>query len=94
MRVVRSKKYTLALKDLIKYISLDSKNRALSFKSELDKQINSLVDMPYKCRKSIYFDDDDTKRDLIYKGYTIVYKVDEYKDILIIVGIKKYQNEL
>jgi len=81
------------LKDLIKFISLDSKSRAVSFKNEIDKQINSLVDMPYKCRKSIYFNDD-TKRDLIYKGYTIVYKVDEDKDTITIIGMKKYQNEL
>ena len=93
MRIVRSKKYTLVLKDLIKFISLDSKSRAVSFKNEIDKQINSLVDMPYKCRKSIYFNDD-TKRDLIYKGYTIVYKVDEDKDTITIIGMKKYQNEL
>jgi mRNA-degrading endonuclease RelE of RelBE toxin-antitoxin system len=51
------------------------------------------VDMPYKCRKSIYFNDD-TKRDLIYKGYTIVYKIDEDKDTITIIGMKKYQNEL
>jgi len=93
VRIVRSKKYTLVLKDLIKFISLDSKSRAVSFKNEIDKQINSLVDMPYKCRKSIYFNDD-TKRDLIYKGYTIVYKVDEDKDTITIIGMKKYQNEL
>ena len=93
MRIVRSKKYILVLKDLIKFISLDSKNRAVSFKNEIDKQINSLVDMPYKCRKSIYFNDD-TKRDLIYKGYTIVYKIDEDKDTITIIGMKKYQNEL
>jgi plasmid stabilization system protein ParE len=93
VRIVRSKKYILVLKDLIKFISLDSKNRAVSFKNEIDKQINSLVDMPYKCRKSIYFNDD-TKRDLIYKGYTIVYKIDEDKDTITIIGMKKYQNEL
>jgi len=77
----------------MKFISLDSKNRVLAFKSEIDNQINNLVNMPYKCRKSIYFEDE-TIRDLIYKGYTIVYKVEEVRDIIIIVGMKKYQNEL
>jgi len=93
MRIVRSKKYTLSLKDVMKYISLDSKSRAISFKNEIDNQINSLVDMPYRCRKSIYFDDN-TKRDLIYKGYTIVYKIDENKGIITVIGMKKYKNEL
>ena len=93
MRIIRSKEYTLTLKDLIKYISLDSKSRAITFKSEIDKQINSLVDMPYRCRKSIYFDDD-TKRDLIYKGYTIVYGIDKIQETIIIIGMKKYKNDL
>jgi len=93
VRIVRSKKYTLTLKDLMKYISLDSKNRAVSFKNEIDKQINSLVDMPYKCRKSIYFNDESI-RDLIYKGYTIVYKIDELKKTITVIGMKKSQNEI
>ncbi|PHQ66050.1 MAG: hypothetical protein COB99_00590 [Sulfurimonas sp.] len=32
--------------------------------------------MPYRCRKSYYVDDEDT-RDLIYKKYTIVFKIIE-----------------
>lgn len=93
MTIIRSAKYTKALKEQMKFISLNSKNRALVFKSEIDKHINDLSHMPYKCRQSIYFQDE-TIRDLIYKGYTIVYKIDEIKAIITIIGIKKYQNEL
>jgi len=32
--------------------------------------------MPYKCRQSIYHDDEKI-RDLIYKGYTVVYAIEE-----------------
>jgi len=49
--------------------------------------------MPYKCRKSIYFDDNSI-RDLIYKGYTIVYQVNKDKSIITVLGIKKYKEEL
>ena len=77
----------------MKFISLDSKNRALAFKSEIDKHINNSVNMPYKCRKSIYFQDESI-RDLIYKGYIIVYKIDEIKVIITIIGMKKHQSEL
>ncbi|MCF6331522.1 MAG: type II toxin-antitoxin system RelE/ParE family toxin [Sulfurimonas sp.] len=93
MRIVRSANYTKVLKEQIKFISLDSKNRALAFKGEIDKKINDLVFMPYKCRKSIYFEDE-SKRDLIYKGYTIVYKIDEIKEIITILGMKKYNNTI
>ena len=59
----------------------------------MDKQIATIPDMPYKCKKSIYFDDDNI-RDLIFKGYTIVYKVDESKEQITIIGIQKYKAEL
>ncbi len=93
MKIVRSSKYIATLQEIMRFISLDSKKRALAFRNQIDKQIASLTDMPYKCRKSIYFDDEQI-RDLIYKGYTIVYKVDEDKNLIVIVAIKKHQNDL
>ena len=77
----------------MKFISKDSKPRALNFKSEIDNEINNLDNMPYKFRKSIYFEDENI-RDLIFKGYTIVYKVDEQNETILIIGIKKYQDSL
>ncbi|PLY10258.1 MAG: hypothetical protein C0628_09920 [Sulfurimonas sp.] len=38
--------------------------------------MNSLSQMPHRCRKSYYVEDEDT-RDLIYKKYTIVFKIIE-----------------
>jgi len=93
MRIIRSKRYTLSLQTIITYIAQDSKTRALNFKNKLDKVVNDLVNMPYKCRPSIYFSDKN-KRDLIFKGYTIVYKIDESKDTITVIGIKKYRNNL
>jgi len=93
VQIVRSKKYTTSLQEIMRFISLDSKNRALEFRNKLDKQISNIINMPYKCRKSIYFNDDNI-RDLIYKGYTVVYKIDEKKSIITILGIKKYKAEL
>jgi plasmid stabilization system protein ParE len=93
VRIVRSGKYTQSLQEIMRFISLDSKNKALKFRDKLDKQIANIINMPYKCRRSIYFDDDNI-RDLIYKGYTVVYKIDEEKSIVVILGIKKYKEEL
>jgi len=36
--------------------------------------------MPYKHRKSIYYDDENI-RDLVFKGYTIVYMIEVYARI-------------
>jgi hypothetical protein len=48
--------------------------------------------MPYKYRKSIYFDNENI-RDLIYKGYTIPYLIDEDNKSIVLLGIIKYKEK-
>lgn len=91
MRISRKQEYLLSLKDIMIYISEDSKNRSLNFKSELDHKINNLVNFPYKFKQSIYYPDENT-RDMIFKGYTIPYFIDEQNQQIIILDIFKWQN--
>jgi hypothetical protein len=93
MNIVRSQAYTKALQETMQFILLDSKARALTFKHELDAHIDNLDNMPFKFRKSIYFNDDN-KRDLIFKGYTVVYKIDTIKDTITIIGLRNTQEKL
>lgn len=93
MHIVKQPKFNDSLKEILYFIALDSKQRAKNFKNELISKINGLVFMPYKFRQSIYFEDENI-RDLIFKGYTIVYKVDEQNETILIIGIKKYQDSL
>lgn len=90
MQILKSKLYTISLQDILDFIAKDSLNIALKFKKELDKKIDDLDFMPYKFRKSIYFDDENI-RDLIFKGYCIVYKIYEKEDYILILDIKKYK---
>ncbi|NEW61382.1 type II toxin-antitoxin system RelE/ParE family toxin [Sulfurovum sp. bin170] len=78
---------------VLDYISYDSKYRANRFRDELKTKIEALVFMPYKFKQSIYFDDENI-RDLVFKGYTIPYKIDEEKNRITIIGINKYRKEL
>ena len=64
------------------YIAQDSKNRANSFKLELKKEIENLPNLPYKFRRSRWFDDDDI-RDLVFKGYTVPYLVQDQKIVIL-----------
>lgn len=93
MQIIYQPKFINSFNNIWDYIAQDSKNRANKFKREIKKLIEDIHYMPYKCRKSIYFDDDNI-RDLIFKGYTIVYKVDKTKEQIAILGIKKYKAEL
>jgi plasmid stabilization system protein ParE len=93
MKIIYEPKFINSFYNIWDYISQDSKNRADKFKKELKVLIEDIPFMPYKCRKSIYFNDE-TIRDLIYKGYTIVYKVNESRETITIIGIKKYKAKL
>ena len=74
MTIIRDEKYILKLQSILEFIAKDSFGRAKQFKNNLDNQIDNLANMPFKCRKSIYFCDDNI-RDLIFMGYVIPYKI-------------------
>lgn len=93
MRISRSEEYLLSLQKIMEFIAADSLKRALNFQSQLDGKIKNLPYMPYKCKKSIYFNDKNI-RDFIFKGYVIPYKIDKPQNTLTIIGITKYKKEL
>lgn len=48
--------------------------------------------MPYANRQSIYFNNQEIK-DLVFKGYTIVYRVNVGNNIIEVFGLTKYQDK-
>ncbi len=93
MQIVKSTKFNNQFKEVLYFIALDNKSNAKNFKNEFVHKINNLVNMPFKFRQSIYFHDENI-RDLTFKGYTVVYRVDAIKEIITIIGIKKCQDDL
>lgn len=89
MTVIRKKEYLDELKNILSFISKDSVSRAFTFKKQLDYQIENLIHFPYKYRQSTYHNDKDV-RDLIYKGYTIIYKINISKNEIAVVEIFKW----
>lgn len=84
--------FRVALNNVLDYIAQDSLEKAISFKRELESKIDTISCMPYKYRKSIYFNDKEI-RDYIFKGYTIPYLIDTSKDEIIILDIIKWINK-
>jgi hypothetical protein len=52
-------------------------------------RIKKIPEVPYSNRKSIFFDRNDI-RDLIYKGYIIVYKINEVEKSIEVFGFVKW----
>ncbi len=90
MKVVFKDTFLYRLVSQIEYISLDSPARARRFKSDLFNRIKEILSNPYQFRKSIYFEDE-TIRDLIFKGYTIVFRIT--KENIEVFGFVKHQKE-
>jgi len=86
MKINRSPRYKKDLFQILDYIAQDKLIASENFLNELDKLINNLPNFPFKFRKSEYFDDENI-RDMVYKGYTIIYKVNEAKNTIDIVRI-------
>lgn len=86
MKIIRTKQYNFELQSILQYISEDKVNASKSFYSKLNKKIKELPSFPYKCRKSIYFNDENI-RDMIFKGYTILYEVSLEQNKIFIYSI-------
>ena len=83
-------RFIKALNDIESFIALDNLERAEKFKNDIIDKISSLDFMPKRCRKSTLANDESI-RDLIFKGYIIVFKIQN--DTMKVLYIYK-ENEL
>ncbi|MGM0648921.1 MAG: type II toxin-antitoxin system RelE/ParE family toxin [Bacteroidota bacterium] len=90
MKIKFKSTFTNRLERQVSYIVYDSPSRARRFKNDLLEQIKKIPNHPYSFRKSIYFNDNSI-RDLIFKGYCIVFRVNESENSIEIFGFTKYQ---
>ena len=67
-------RFIKVLNDIESFIALDNLERAEKFKNDIIDKISSLDFMPKRCRKSTLANDESI-RDLIFKGYIIVFKI-------------------
>ena len=88
MKIVLKDTFLDRLENQIDFIAKDSPQQARRFKKGILSSIKSIPQFPFRCRKSIYFENENI-RDLIYKGYTIVYRIT--KDSIEVFGLVKYK---
>jgi len=71
---------------IVEFIALDSVNRALDFYDAVISKINKIPENPYSYRQKVNAKDSKT-RELIFKGYTVPFDIDEANSKIIILGI-------
>ena len=90
MKIIYKESFSNRLENQLDYIARDNPQAARRFQEELKLRINEIPDFPRRYRKSVYFDNDSI-RDLIFKGYTIVFRINE--DIIEVFGFAKFQEK-
>jgi len=89
LNVIQDDFFTNNLKDILRFIAQDSKQRARDFNSALLKKLETLPNHPYKFRQSFYYESIQV-RDFVFKGYTIPYLIDETKQAIVLLDIFKW----
>jgi len=92
MQIVKEETFLISLQTIIHFIAEDSINRALDFEKKLREKLETLDNFPYKCRQSIYFENEEI-RDYIFMGYVVPYFIDVRNDRIVILDIIKYQSK-
>ena len=92
MKLKATKGFRDKLNAQVDYIAQDKPAAARKFKNDLISKIKEIPDMPFKNRKSVFFDRDDI-RDLVFKGYITVYKVDQKSQEVQVFGFTKYEQD-
>jgi len=86
MTIIYNPEFDKQIIEIINHIARDKPSASIKFASELEDLMSNLPNFPYKFRKSIYFNDSNI-RDMIYKGYTIVYEINPKNNTIEILKI-------
>ena len=89
MNIRYEKQFQNALYAIFSYISKDKPSASHNFKKELKSKIEDMSHNPKIYRASYYFDNENY-RDLIFKGYTIIYKIENENNLISILDIFKW----
>jgi len=91
MKIIYKESFKIRFNRQLVYIGKDKKSAAIAFRNDIRLKIERLKESPFMCRQSIYFDNSFI-RDLIFKGYSITYRVKD--ETIEVFGLTKYQESI
>lgn len=89
MKIRFSESFSIKFRKQIAFIAKDKPGAAEKFRSDVLDIIADIPGMPLKNRKSFFYNDD-LIRELTFKGYLIIYRIDESKNEIVVFGFMKY----
>ncbi|MNK24090.1 hypothetical protein D3C87_423930 [compost metagenome] len=91
MKVVISDKFYKKLDQQVKYIAKDKSETAIKFRKSILLEVKKIPDRMWSYKQSEFFEDEKI-RELIFKGYRIVFEIGE--ENILIFGFHKWENDL
>ncbi len=89
--IIIAKRFTDELCEILGFITISNPSQATKFNNEIYAKIATLNVNPYRCRANT-ITNDKSVRDMIFKGYVVVFAIDEPTKCVEILGI--YKNNL
>ena len=89
MKILFTDDFKENLKEILEFIKQDSKDRAYTFRDSLKNEIVKIPERPYSYRENLTMKDTQI-RDLIFKGYVVVFVIDEGEQTITIISIYKH----
>jgi len=90
MKVKISRDFLHQLNAQTEFIAQDKPKAARKFKNDFLNRLRKIGAYPFSSRRSIYFDEDQI-REVVFKGYKIIYRVDEIKSETEVFGLIRSQ---
>lgn len=91
MKIELYHRFIIQLNAQVDFIARDKPSAARRFKTGILKQVYALGSKPFANRNSIYFPQSEKHRDLVYKGYKVIYRVEVDIDTVFIIGLVNMQ---
>ncbi|TDX84421.1 type II toxin-antitoxin system RelE/ParE family toxin [Epilithonimonas xixisoli] len=91
MKLVISNKFYKKLDRQVKYIAKDKPETAIKFRKSILSEIRKIPGRMWSYRQSEFFEDEKI-RELIFKGYRIVFEIGE--ENILVFGFHKWENTL
>lgn len=93
MEIKVTREFQTKLKRQITYISNDKPVAAKKLSKLIYSEIRKITNMPYKNKASKFFDSENI-RELIVKGYSVIYEVLPSENKIVVFGFHKWEDEL
>ncbi|PAF48765.1 hypothetical protein BKH41_05750 [Helicobacter sp. 12S02232-10] len=81
MQLLITDRFEYELSRILVFIAKNNPQNAIDFKNSLMIKLQNTISMPYACRISAKFNQENI-REFIFKGYTIIYKITENIELL------------